>query len=183
MEDSLIKSILYGELSQITESKVHLEFLKNNHAKIVKEILNRCIPKILEIKGDPYENFGIFAESMMHYLLTNALIPSQRKITIRNLDIDVIIPDSKTLDLSPKDAIILHFVKTQDYEVSKKYLEKLEEIQPFKENVFVITKTRLEIPYKQYEIENTKFAGILDEINGFLLTKPQSKFRIFKTEF
>jgi hypothetical protein len=49
MEDSPIKSILYDTIKQISESKIQMEFSKNNHAKIVKEILDRCIPKVLNL--------------------------------------------------------------------------------------------------------------------------------------
>jgi hypothetical protein len=180
VEESPIKSVLYCELNQISESKIQLEFSKNNHAKIIKEILDRCIPKILKIKGNSYENLGTFAESIMHYLLTNALIPSQRKVTIKNIKVDVVIPDSKTLVLSPENVLILYFVKSSDMDSVVNYLEKLQEIQPIRENIWLISKTKC-APYKTYEIENTKFAAILDDINGFLVSKPQSKFRIFKT--
>ncbi len=180
MESTPIKDILYGQINQLTESRILQEISSKNHGKIINEILTRCIPIISKLDGDDFETFGTFAESMMHYLLTNALIPSQRKITIKNTEIDVVIPDSRILDASPKDALVLFFAKTSDHDTITKHLEKLQKVQPIKENIWIISKSKLDVPYKTYEIEN--ISTILDDINDFLDSKKQSKFRIFKTK-
>jgi len=179
VESTPIKDILYDQLSQITESKILQEISNKNYSKIISEILTRCIPAISKLDGDDFEIFGTFAESMLHYLLTNALIPSQRKIAIKNTEIDVVIPDSGTLDASPKDAIILFFAKTSEQSIVTMHLKKLQKIQPIKENIWIISKSKINTSYKTYEIEN--FATILDDVNDFLLSRSQSKFRIFKT--
>lgn len=182
METTPIKDILYNAIHQLTEPRIQQEISNKNYDKTIREILDRCIPKISKLNGDSHEIFGAFAESMMHYLLTNALIPSQRKITIKNVEVDVIIPDSRTLDSSPKDTLVLYFAKTSDQDSIIKYLVKLQEIHPLRENIWLISKTKLKTPYKTYEVENkSSFATILDDINDFVLSKPQSKFRIFKT--
>jgi len=180
VESTPIKDILYGQINQITESRILQEISSKNHSKIINEILTRCIPIISKLDGDDFEIFGTFAESMMHYLLTNALIPSQRKITIKNTEVDIVIPDSRALDASPKDALILFFAKTTDHNIITKHLKKLQKVQPIKENIWMISKSKLDTPYKTYEIEN--ISTILDNINDFLNSKKQSKFRIFKTK-
>ncbi|HEX9845375.1 MAG TPA: hypothetical protein VGA92_02810 [Candidatus Nitrosotenuis sp.] len=183
MENTPIKDILYGEINHITESRILQEISSKNYSKIINEILTRCIPIISKLDGDSFKIFGTFAESMMHYLLTNALIPSQRKITIKNIDLDITIPDSRTLDTSPKDAIILVFAKTSEQDTITNYLKKLQKIQPIKENIWIISKSKLDIPCKTYELESKeRLSTILDDINDFLLSRPQSKFRIFKTK-
>jgi hypothetical protein len=180
VESTIIKDILYGQINQITEPKILKEISDKNYGVAINEILSGCIPDISKLDGDSFEIFGTFAESMMHYLLTNALIPSQRKIMIKNTEVDVMIPDSRTLDASPKDALVLFFAKTSDHESIMNHLEELQKIQSVKENIWIISKSKLDIPYKTYEIEN--ISTILDDINDFLDSKKQSKFRIFKTK-
>jgi len=180
VESTPIKDILYGQINQVTEARILKEISNKNYSKIIKEILNGCVPAISKLDGNSFEIFGTFAESMMHYLLTNALISSQRKIMIKNMEVDVVIPDSRTLDASPKDALVLFFAKTSDHDTITKHLEKLQKVQPIKENIWIISKSKLDAPYKTYEIEN--ISTILDDINDFLGSKKQSKFRIFKTK-
>lgn len=182
MESSPIKDILYHKINQITESRIQQEISNKNYKKIINRILDECIPKISKIGGDNMEIFGGFAESMMHYLLTNALIPSQRKIIIKNTEVDVIIPDSRTLYAEPRNALILYFAKTSEQDSIIKHLAKLQEIQPINENIWIVAKSKIKTHHKTYEIENkTSIETILDDISDFVLARPQSKFKIFKT--
>lgn len=182
MENTSIKDILYSEINKIGESHIQQELSRKSYRKVTKEILDRCIPRISLIGGEKYEIFGTFAESMMHYLLTNALIPSQRKIRVKDIEIDVVIPDLRTLNSNPKDAVVLYFVKTADLTTITKRIENIQEAQPAIENIWVISKSKPRISFRTYVIENrANFAKILDDISGFLSSKPQSKFRIFKS--
>ena len=79
--DSPVKDILYRELSNITENKIQVEILKNNSSKIISEIISKCYPKIEQISLNLEEDFGIFAESLMHYFLAVSIISSQRKVS------------------------------------------------------------------------------------------------------
>lgn len=182
MESSPIKDILYDTINQISESKIQTEISSGKKQKIIIEILQWCIPKITKLDGDKHENFGAFAESLLHYLLTNALIPSQRKITIKDTEIDIVIPDSRTLGSAPKDSLVLYFAKTNNIHTITESIARLENIQPHKDNIRIVAKTKLAIPYKIYDIDDaSNFATILDDIDGFLASRPQSKFRIFRT--
>jgi len=182
MDESPIKDTLYQAISQLSESRIQKELSSGNKGKIVAEILLKCLPEISKIDGDEYENFGMFAESLTHYLLTNALIPSQRKIKKDDVSIDVVIPDVRTLNSAQKNSLILYFAKTSDKTSIIKSLEKIQSVQPHKENIFVIMKTKMEIPYKTYAVDSTAgFVTILDDIDVFFASRPQSKFKIFRT--
>ena len=78
--DSPVKDLLYQEIVKITEKKIELELSKNNSSKIINEIITNCSSKILQFPGDRDENFGVLAESLMHYLLTISLIKRKRKV-------------------------------------------------------------------------------------------------------
>lgn len=179
--DSPIIEVLYHEIGEISESRILKELSTGDKKAIVAEILHKCIPEITKLGGDAYENFGAFAESLTHYLLTNALIPSQRKITIKNTLVDVIIPDSRTLNTTPENSLILYFVKTSNKQDTLKRLGKIQSIQPNKENIWVVSKAQLGIPYKTFDVDSaSSFATLLDDINFFLEIKPRPRFKIFK---
>ena len=44
------------------------------------------------------EVIGILATGILHYLLTNALLNSQRKVNYQGMELDIIIPDIRTLE-------------------------------------------------------------------------------------
>lgn len=178
-EPSPIKDRLYHAIETISESKISQEIIQNNTQSIIKQIILES--NLDTLPGNPTENYEAFAESLMHYLLTNVLISSQRKIAINQIDIDIVIPDIKTLGLEKKDAIILMFPKTDNMSTIQTRLQKLVTVQPIKENIWLIQKSSLGLPYKTYEIDGEcTFANIINDIKSEKSSKIQSKFKIFK---
>ena len=174
-EPNLIKDLLYKTLDSIPNNIKRISDSKS----LIKEIFAKS--DIDSLDGDKTENYEKFAESLMHYLLTNALIPSQRKITPAETELDVVIPDIRTMRTSSRDVIILVFPKTDNKKSIEQRLEKINIIQPSKENIWLIQKSSFGLPYKTYEItENGSFFNILDDIKNFMVGKTQSKFKIFK---
>ncbi len=176
------KDVLYRQISEISEPRILKELTSGDRKGIVAEILRRCIPEITKLGGDMHENFGVFSESLSHYLLTNTLIPSQRKITVKNTEVDLVIPDARALDTTPENSLVLYFAKTANKDLILESLARLHNIQPHNENILVVSNAQLKIPYKTYDSSSVlSFSELLDYIDGFLRSKPQTKFKIFRT--
>ena len=178
--DSPVKDILYQELSKITEQQIQLEISKNNSSKIISEIISKCYPKIQQISNNLDEDLGIFAESLMHYFLTNAIIPSQRKISLNDIEIDIVIPDLRTLQSNPKDSLIIYFPKSANIDLIKKKIQNLEKIQAVKENIWLVLQENSKFDNKTYVITDS-LNKILDDINEFYSYRKQTKFKIMKS--
>lgn len=176
-EPSPIKDLLYQTLESIPENTIH-QRITNDSISFIKEIFAKS--DIDSMPGDKTENYEKFAESLMHYLLTNALIPSQRKITTEQLEIDIVIPDIRTLKTANKEAIVLVFPKTDDKKSIQQRLEGIARLQPIQQNVWLVQKSSFGLPYKTYELESGTFFGILEDIRDATAGKVQSKFKIFK---
>lgn len=182
-KDYSVKDLLYQELAKITEEKIQLDISKGQSSKSIDKIISSCYRKILQIGGNVDENVGIFAESLMHYLLTIALIPSQRKVSQNNVEIDIIIPDLKTLNSNPNDSIIIYFPKVDNDVMIEQGILKLEKIQPAKENIWIVLRADLQRKNRMYHIDNYdgSFAKILDDVTNFLSSRKQSKLKIIKS--
>jgi hypothetical protein len=181
--DYSVKDLLYQELKKITEKKIQLDISKGQSSKSIQEIISNCYPKILQIEGDVDENAGIFAESLIHYLLTISLIPSQRKVSQNKVDIDIIIPDLRTLNSNPKDSIVIYFPKVCNIGIIKRGISELEKIQTRKENIWLVLRTDLQIKNRSYIIDNNdkSLTKILDDIMGFLASRKQSNLKIISS--
>ena len=118
----------------------------------------------------------------MHYLLTEFLIPSQRKVDKGNVEIDIVIPDLKTLEKNPRDALIIYFPKTSEVPVIKKKIDNLLIVQPIEENIWLIIKNKIDLDHKIFvnDEENENFSNIINEIKNFVLAKKQTKLKIHK---
>ena len=97
MSESLpIKDALYAQIDKIGQDKINELLLKKEFSIIFESIFDKAINKIKEdIPED--EKFGTLAESITHYLFTEMLVPSQRKILYENLELDLVIPNTLSL--------------------------------------------------------------------------------------
>ena len=115
-------------------------------------------------------------------MLTNALLTSQRKIEYEGIEIDIIIPNLKTLKIDPKKALIICIPKTSDKKIISKKLEKLKKIQPHNENIWLVTSENMNFKNKTYIVKkkNTSFSKIIYDVGQFVNVQGQNKFKILR---
>ena len=110
-ENSPIKDALYTEIDDLGQERIHDLLLEGKFSELFEKIYQPSINKIKE-NIDEYEKHGMLAESLTHYLFTEMLIPSQRKIIFEDIELDMIIPNTAELKKNINDVVLIHFVKT-----------------------------------------------------------------------
>ena len=180
-EPNPVKDILYAQLKSFDEENIAKSLASGDSSQIIEKITSECITKIESLQGDVDENIGTFATSLLHYLLTISLIPSQRKIEYNDCQLDIIIPDLRTLRTSPKDCLVITISITGNREKINQQITKIQKIQPNKENIWIVLNKPIDLEYKIFSVNIGNFSTILEEISKFLKSKKQTQFRIFKT--
>jgi len=178
-EPNQIKDFLFDYLKK-SEKRIQELTLQLKFTEIIDAVLENCYDRVISIGGK--EGLGILATGLLHYLLTNALVSSQRKIDYNGIQIDIIIPDLKTLEIDPKKALIIYIPKTIDKTIIKQKLELLEKIQPIKDNMWLVVTKKLDFQTKTYVIEkkNASFSKIIYDIAQFVNVQGQNKFKILR---
>ena len=178
-----MKNELYSVLNDFGKENIQIEFQNNINSSIpkIKEILSKTMATIYKKKENidfDYNNFekplSILCEAFLHFLLTTTSLPSQRKIMLNELEIDLVIPDIKTLNKDPKKTLIIKFDKDSS---TIEYINKLDNIQKNKENIWIVSSTPLDINYRNYVIYKNKeecqtlFTNnkTIDENNNYLI--------------
>ena len=177
-----IKEILYNSIDSHSKYVVS-DIAQGKSPEVIETICKECKDQLDKLEGNKSEILGTFAEGLVHYILTTALIQSQRKITFNGIYVDVTIPDVKTLGTSPQDALIISFPKTNDVFTIKNRLTELDKIQPNKENIWFVLEDEMDIGARAYTINNkgnSPFSNIINDIIGFLTNKKQSKLKLFR---
>ena len=178
-EPNQIKDFLFDYLKK-SEKRIQELTLQSKFTEIIDDVLENCYDQVISIGGK--EGLGILATGLLHYLLTNALVSSQRKIDYNGIQIDIIIPDLKTLEIDPKKALIIYIPKTIDKTIIEQKLELLEKIQPIKDNIWLVVTKKLDFKTKTYVIEkkNASFSKIIYDIAQFVNVQGQNKFKILR---
>jgi hypothetical protein len=190
------KEILYSTLTKMNRNKLESTIVSNPSQipLIIKQIFNGCVQLLgSRTDYDKVKVHGDLAESFMHYLLTVAMIPSERKVKYdSDIEIDLVIPTLKQLKTDPKRALIISFLKYLDQNYINTHIEKLLKAQPNKDNIWLVFGY---YPNVTYPLEGfTVFvhddsvkkpfkplSSIIDEIKLFLETNKIKSFKIFRT--
>ena len=184
-EISPIKEILYSEIKKISEKKIH-QFLQNNeYSSVIKNLLENIMPKISNIDGENEEKLGVLAESISHFMLTEMLIPTQRKIIHNDIEIDIIIPNLNKLKDVSDDAIIINFDKSTNSNEIHKQIEALKTIQKNEKNIWIVSNKKLHsVPniYRTDQHENS-FSNLFTDVRDFVTNKKFGKLNISNPNF
>ena len=178
-ESSPIKDALYTKIDSIGQEQIHQLLLNNKFSELFEIIYEPVIHSIQDI--DEYEKHGTLAESLTHYLFTEMLIPSQRKITFENIELDMIIPNIAELQKDSQNTIVIFFVKTSDIEEIKQKIQNIKKLQNDDAKIWIISKDHMEIPQSTYITEKESFSKFLKDAQDFIKTKKMNKLNIFKT--
>ena len=148
---------------------------------VIDEIIENCYEKII-LMDKKEESVGILATGLLHYLLTNALLNSQRKVEYKGLELDIVIPDVRTLEKDAKMTLLILIPKSSDKKIIDKKISQLNEIQPNKDNIWVVLSEEISLDSKSFVLskENNSFSKIIFEIAQFSNVNKSNKFKILR---
>ena len=179
-ESNPVKEYLFNYIKK-SEKRFQILFSQTKLDVIIDDIIKNCYYKI-SLMNDKEESLGVFATGILHYMLTNVLLPSQRKIEYSGVEIDIIIPDLKTLEKDPKKTLIICIPKTLNKILIKEKLEKIYKIQSEKQNIWIVLTKDLGFKVKTYVVqkENSSFSKIIYDIANFVNVQGPNKFKILR---
>ena len=148
---------------------------------IINEIIDNCYNKII-LMDKKDKAVGILATGILHYLLTNALLSSQRKVDYQGMELDIVIPDIRTLEKDAKMTLLILIPKSSDKKIINEKIFQLKKIQPTKENIWVVLSEDVSIDCKSFVLskENDSFSKIIFEIAQFSNVGKSNKFKILR---
>ena len=179
-ESNPVKDYLFDYLSKADE-KIQKLISDEKFSEIIDDVITNCYDKIITL-GEKDESVGVLATGLLHFLLTNALLTSQRKIEYQKIEIDIVIPDLKTLEKDPKKTLLICIPKTSEKKEIEQKLMELHKIQPEKQNIWLVLSQELGFENRSYIIqkEDQTFSKIIFDIAQFVNIQGQNKFKILR---
>ena len=179
-ESSPIKEALYEIIHEIGQEQIHELLSNENFVEIFEKIYNPVVNKIADT--DEFKKHGILAESLTHYLFTEMLIPSQRKIIFQNTELDMVIPNIIELQKDTHNAILILFVKTSNTNEIKQKIKNIKNIQNDDSKIWLISKDEIKVPQKVFFTTKESFNEFLKSTKDFIEKNKMNKLNIFKTK-
>ena len=179
-EPNPVKDHLFNYLSK-SEERIQKLIFEKKFSEIIDDVIANCYDKIITL-GEKDESVGVLATGLLHYLLTNALINTQRKVEYQGIEVDIVIPDIKTLEKDPKKTLLICIPKSSSKKIIEEKISQLEKIQSEKENIWVVLSENISINKKSFVLskENNSFSKIIFEIAQFSNVDGANKFKILR---
>ena len=174
-----IKDYLFEhiEKSNSIENLIH----EKKFDVVINEIVENCYDKVI-LMDKKEEAVGILATGILHYLLTNALLSSQRKVDYQGMELDIVIPDTRALEKDAKMTLLILIPKSSDKKIIDEKISELRKIQPTKENIWAVLSEDISIDCKSFVLskDNNSFSKIIFEIAQFSNVGGSNKFKILR---
>lgn len=173
------KEYLFKHIGK-SEKKYKKLISEEKYSTVINDIVSTCYSDIAS--ENKHENLRVLATGILHYLLTNSTIPSQRKIKPEGMELDIVIPDLKTLKNDPKKSLIILIPENNDKISIEKKIKNLHALQPYNDNIWLVLTKDIPIKNKSFVISNnnTSFTQIIYEIAQFANINCQNKFKILR---
>ena len=177
-EENPIKEQLF-EYIKNSEIKISKLLSQEKPNIIIKDIMNYFLDEIPQEGKE--EHLAVLTTGILHYILTNTMIPSNRKVEFRGIQIDIVIPNLKTLEKDPKKALIIYIPKTENKKSIENQVLQLEKIQPEKQNIWIVSSNKLALKNKNFLIQKEgNFSDIIFDIANFVNVQGNNKLKILK---
>ena len=194
-----IKDYLFGYLED-SSARISELIIENRFDAVINDAVENCYDKIVSLGGTV--GISVLGTGLLHYLLTRALITSQRKVECQYVErdeggdatgnhtdsdnkilLDIVIPDLKTLKSDPKKSLLLCIPDTDDPATITQQLSQLERVQPEGQNIWlVLANANVSTKHRTYVLDknDNTFSKIIFDISQFTSVNQQNQFKILK---
>jgi len=171
-----VAALLYSVIDEIGKDKIRTDLNADilSSEKYCGDIMTLCKEKLG--KGASDEALASACEALLHFMLTASLLPSQRKLAVKGVELDVVIPSVRTLLREPGNAIVIQIYRT-DGDATRISNARL--VQPEGKNIWVVSAGALSVGYRNYNLENdNSFSRIIVDIHEFVKSKGISGLKL-----
>jgi hypothetical protein len=175
-------SVVYDAINEIGKQKIRSDVTSN--IKIADEYIQCLFNRSSEEFSNRLDSDSLIAmyEILLHFMLTACTIPSQRKVKISHLTIDLIIPNLHTLSRSPSDAILVQFIRSDKDMTTIDEILSLLKLKAEDLNMWLISTLDLNVKNTTHVINlsgsKIDCSHIIIDIDTFLKERRDKSFRL-----
>jgi hypothetical protein len=176
-----ISATLYSAINKIGRERIRMDLSSNIELaeKHIEDILKRCIEESgLEIDE---ETLVALCKGLLHFMLTASLIPSERGVSFKGADLDVVVPSLKVLTKNPENAIVILLTKSA---MESDRIAKVCSVQPHGANVWIVSPKMIGTDYRNYHLGDggIRYSRIVQDISEFVNSKKVGRLKLLPSK-
>jgi len=165
-----IKEILYSVIDKIGKEKIRIEV--NSEIEISEKRSEEILEECEKLRGTDMneESKADLCEALLHFLLTASMLPSERKVNLKDRELDLVIPSLRMLKKNPDKTLVIQIIRRNE---NLRDIRDIKSIQPHDENIWLVSASRLDTTYRNYYVGSSVFpySRIIIDIKAFLVRK------------
>jgi hypothetical protein len=175
-------SVVYDAINEIGKHRIRSDVISS--IEIADEYMQCLFNRSSEQFSNRLDSNSLVTmyEILLHFMLTASTIPSQRKVKISHLTIDLVIPNLHTLSRSPSDAILVQFIRSDKDMTTINEILSLFKLKTEDLNIWLITALDLHVKDTTYVINlsSSKIdcSYIIRDIDTLLKERRDKTFRL-----
>ncbi len=143
-----VKEAFYAMIDHIGKDSIK-RMIAEKPSDVINMLISEFNRYLLSKEYSEREDNIALVTTLMHYMLTECMIPSERKVTVDGVMLDIVIPTTRLLGINPSNVLVITILDDPNK------VRLAECIQQNKENIWLI------LPNKDYTIE------VLDRLKGY----------------
>lgn len=161
------RAVVYGRIAGVGEARARRELCSGRAGEFLSGIARECLPSVRALGAGPAGDCALVTV-LLHYALSAAAIPSHRKVAVRGIEVDIVVPDARTLGRSPRRALVVCVPEDASARGAEAAAAAASAILP-RENVTVaICPSARGMGAEAYSVEDGTLGGVLDRARAFL---------------
>lgn len=175
-----VSSVLYSIIGEIGREKIRSDIASDISLseKYCEEIIHRC-KSALGKDANP-ETLASACEGLLHFMITAALLPSQRRLAVRGIALDVVIPSARVLATDPEKSLVIQVIKG-DSDMPK--ISGAESVQPVRSNIWLVSAGVIATSYRNYNLDTDgSYSLLVRDIHDFVTGKGISGLKLLPGE-
>lgn len=168
-----IKKILYDAVDSVGRDEMQIAI--NSDASTSRQYITKFVSAYRSATSDVNGDATVFLEAMMHLMLTISGIPSERKVSMGNEELDIVIPSLKAMIKDPHKSLAI-FIVDSDPSAQIQLLQA----NCAGVNSWVISCRPVTSTWRNYSMENgLSVSEIIVDLKSFLEANGIRTLRLF----
>lgn len=130
------KALLYSIIDRLGRDNLRRIMISDSRGA-VSTLIHSCIDELRSNGADDADTIMSLVTALLHYLLTEFMIQSERKVIVDDTMVDIVIPSMRVLRSNPENALVIFLARSEDTLVQR--LERIYMLQPERKNVWIVT--------------------------------------------
>lgn len=161
------REAVYGHMAGVGDAHARRELCSGRAGAFLSAAALECLPRVRALGAGAAGDCALVTV-LLHYALSAAAIPSHRKVLVRGLEVDIVVPDARTLGAAPRRALVVCVPEDASARGVEAAAAAASAILPRENVAAAICPSAAGMRAEAYSVEDGTLGGVLDRARAFL---------------